>query len=389
MNHRNFRLYFIGHAISTLGTWVQQVALAWMIYRLTGSAALLGLSTCLALLPQLFLGPIAGAFIDRHDKRRLLVYSQSLMAMQAAVLSALALSGSITPLAIIGMSALHGVLNAVDTPLRQSLLSQLVDSRDDMANALALNASLFTSARFIGPPLAGLLLEFAGEGFCFAVNSVSFLVLIAAMLLVDLKTVSRSIGNISTLFCEGLRYVTATESVRRMLSGVLLVNVTVASYVVLLPLFAGDVFSGDAGTLGWLWGAAGLGSLLASVTLAKNKDVAQLPRLISISTLFCALALLVFSSSRNLPLSLITMVFLGFGVTVNNVGTNILLQTDTPESLRGRVVSLYTATRFGFDALGGLAAGGLATFVGAPATMAFAGAILSIYVVRMISLGRW
>ena len=311
------------------------------------------------------------------------------MAVQAAVLSALTLNGSITAPMIIGMSALLGVLNAFDTPLRQSLLSQLVGSREDMANALALNASLFTSARFLGPPLAGLLLELTGEGFCFAVNSLSFLVLIGAMSLVTLQSTSGISGSISTLFHEGLRYVTRTTTVRRRLAGVLLVNVTTASYVVLLPLFAGDIFSGDAGTLGWLWGAAGLGSLAASVTLAKNNDIAQLPRLISISTLLCALALLVFSASRNLPLSLTTMVFLGFGVTVNNVGTNILLQTEAPDQLRGRVVSLYTATRFGFDALGGLAAGVLATCIGAPATMAFAGAVLSIYVVRLVSMRRW
>src|SRR6218665_3994922 len=179
LRHRNFRLYFFGHSISTLGTWIQQVALAWLVYHLTNSAALLGITTCAALLPQLLVGPLAGAWIDRHDKRRLLILVEGLLGIQALVLALLTHTGHITPELLVAMAALLGVLNAVDTPLRQSLLSQFVDDRADLPNALALNAMLFTLSRFIGPPLAGLLLGFVSEAVCFALNAFSYLALMA------------------------------------------------------------------------------------------------------------------------------------------------------------------------------------------------------------------
>ncbi|KWR80616.1 MULTISPECIES: MFS transporter [Pseudomonas] len=379
LRHRNFRLYFAGHAVSTLGTWVQQVALAWLVYRLTGSAALLGITSCVALLPQLFIGPLAGAWIDRHDKRRLLLASQSLMALQAAALAGLTASGLITPALIVGMSALLGVLSAFDTPLRQSLLSRFVDDRADLPNALALNASLFTCSRFVGPPLAGLLLGLTSESLCFALNALSYLALVAGLLRVRLAPGVRASGSMGSVFREGLDYALRTPSVRRLMLGVLLVNLTASSYAALLPVFARDVFAGDARTLGWLWGAAGFGSLLSSLFLAQHQDPARLPRIILLSALASAGALLAFALSRNLPLSLAAMAVLGFGVTVNNVGTNIVIQSSAPEALRGRVVSIYTATRFGFDAIGGLLAGLLAARYGGPWAMAAAGALLLAY----------
>lgn len=379
LRHRNFRLYFAGHAISTLGTWIQQVALAWLVYRLTGSAALLGVTSCVALLPQLFIGPLAGAWIDRHDKRRLLLISQSLMAVQAAGLAALTAGGLITPALIVGMSTLLGVLSAFDTPLRQSLLSRFVDDRADLPNALALNASLFTCSRFVGPPLAGLLLGITSESLCFALNALSYLALVVGLLLVRLPPAIRASGSMGSVFREGLDYALRTPNVRGMMLGVLLVNLTASSYAALLPVFARDIFAGDARTLGWLWGAAGLGSLLSSLFLAHHQDPARLPRIILLSALASAGALLLFAISRNLPLSLLAMAALGFGVTVNNVGTNIVLQSSAPEELRGRVVSIYTATRFGFDAIGGLAAGLLAAHFGGPWAMAVAGVVLLAY----------
>ncbi|CDF83809.1 hypothetical protein PKB_2462 [Pseudomonas knackmussii B13] len=379
LRHRNFRLYFSGHAISTLGTWIQQVALAWLVYRLTGSAALLGITSCVALLPQLFIGPLAGSWIDRHDKRRLLLVSQSLMAVQAAGLAALTASGLITPALIVGMSALLGVLSAFDTPLRQSLLSRFVDDRADLPNALALNASLFTCSRFVGPPLAGLLLGLTNESLCFALNALSYLALVIGLLLVRLPPAIRASGSMGSVFREGLDYALRTPNVRGMMFGVLVVNVTASSYAALLPVFARDIFVGDARTLGWLWGAAGLGSLLSSLFLAQHQDPARLPRIILLSALASAGALLLFAASRHLPLSLLAMAALGFGVTVNNVGTNIVLQSSAPEALRGRVVSIYPATRFGFDAIGGLTAGLLAAHFGGPWAMAVAGVVLLAY----------
>lgn len=377
--HRNFRLYFIGHATSTLGTWVQMVALSWLIYRLTDSAALLGITTCASLLPQLFVGPIAGAWIDRHDKRRLLLFTQTLLGIQALLLALLTYSDHIGASLIVIMSFILGVLNAVDTPLRQSLLSRFVDNVEDLPNALALNATLFTCSRFIGPPLAGLLIGMTGEAVCFALNAMSYGALILGLLAVRISPGARANGSMRSVFREGLTYVFQTASVRRLVLGVLIVNVSASSYAVLLPVFARDIFSGDARTLGWLWGAAGFGSLLSTLLLAGHQSGEQLQRLIIATATISGIALLVFAASNHLELSLVAMAVLGFGVTINNVGTNILLQSQTPEVLRGRIVSIYTSTRFGFDAIGGLLAGLLAARIGGPLTMQISGALLLLY----------
>lgn len=379
LRHRNFRLYFTGHCISTLGTWIQQVALAWLVYRLTGSAALLGVTTCAALLPQLLVGPFAGAWIDRHDKRRLLIVVEGLLGLQALSLAALTASGMIGPTLLVAMAALLGVLNAVDTPLRQSLLSQFVDDRADLPNALALNAMLFTLSRFIGPPLAGLLLGFVSEAVCFALNAVSYLALMTGLLWVRMAPTPRAAGSFRNVFGEGLEYARRDPKIRLMILSVLALNLTASSYVVLLPVFAKDIFGGDATTLGWLWGAAGAGSLLSSIVLASHAGGNALSRLILRSSAACGLAMLVFAWSSHLPLSLAAMAVLGFGISCSNVGTNIILQSSAPEALRGRVVALYTSTRFGFDALGGLAAGLLASHLGAPPVLALGGTLLLGY----------
>lgn len=376
LRHRNFRLYFAGHSVSALGTWIQQVALAWLIYRLTDSAALLGITSCLALLPQLFIGPLAGAWIDRHDKRRLLLITQSLMAAQAAALAILTGSAIITPGMIVAMSALLGVLNAFDTPLRQSLLSNFVDDRSDLPNALALNATLFTCSRFVGPPLAGLLLGFTSESVCFSLNALSYLALVVNLLRARVEPTTRVSGSMGTVFREGFQYAFCTTNIRRLILSVLLVNLTASSYAAVLPVFARDVLSGDAQTLGWLWGAAGLGSLVSSLYLANHQDSARLPRALQSSAFISALGLLLLGFSQGLNIFLVAMFLLGAGVTVNNVGTNIILQSDAPDALRGRVVSLYTATRFGFDAIGGLLAGLIASQYGGPKAMAIAGVTL-------------
>jgi MFS family permease len=379
LRHRNFRRYFVGHAVSTLGTWIQQVALAWLVYRLTGSAALLGLTTCMALLPQLLVGPFAGAWIDRHDKRRLLILVESLLGVQALALALLTVGEWITPTLLVAMATLLGVLNALDTPLRQSLLSQFVDDRADLPNALALNAMLFTSSRFVGPPLAGLLLGVSSEALCFALNGASYLALVIGLLRIRIQPAAMALGSYRNLLGEGLRYALGSRQVRAMMFSVLAINLTASSYVVLLPVFAKDIFAGGATTLGWLWGAAGLGSLLSSLFLASRLKVDSLPKTILAASGATALALLAFAWSDLLALSLAAMAVIGAGITVSNVGTNIVLQSNAPEALRGRVVSLYTSIRFGFDALGGLLAGLLAGYLGAPPVMAAAGVALLLY----------
>ncbi len=388
LQYPNFRLYFAGQAVSILGSWVQQVALAWLIYRLTGSAALLGVTTFAALLPQLLVGPLAGAWIDRRDKRRLLILVQGILAVQALALAALTALELIGPALIVAMSLLLGVLNAFDTPLRQSLIGSFVGRREDLPNALALNAMLFNCARFVGPPLAGLLLAFSSEALCFALNGLSFLALMIGLALMRIEAPRRASGSMGQVFREGLEYVWRTQPVRLLIITLAMVNITASSYAVLLPVFARDIFGGDAQTLGWLWGAAGCGAFLSTLFLATRQALPGLVRIVLVGAVLSALSLLGFAVSGQLVPALLAMGLLGFGISVGNVGINMLLQSLAPEQLRGRVVSFFTSTRFGFDAIGGLLAGLLASWIGAPLTLALEGAVLLLFCLWLLGRRR-
>jgi MFS family permease len=370
LRHRNFRLYFLGQAVSVLGSWIQQVALSWLIYRLTGSVALLGVTTFAALLPILIVGPLAGAWIDRRDKRRLLILVQGLLALQAGSLALLTALDAIGPALIITMSVVLGVLNAFDTPLRQSQISVFVDRREDLPNALALNAMLFNSGRFIGPPLAGLLLGLSSEAACFALNALSFAALAIGVARIRVAPPPRAKGSMGEVFREGLRYVWTEYPARMQILILATVNITASSYAVLLPVFARDVFGGDARMLGWLWGAAGAGAFVGTIFLATRQRMKSLVKVVVGGAGISALALLAFSYNRNLPVALAAMGCIGFGISVCNAA---------PDHLRGRVVSFFSSTRFGFDAIGGLLAGLLAAQTGVQAAMVVEGVLLGAF----------
>lgn len=384
--HRNFRLYFAGQAFSILGSWIQQVALSWLVYRLTGSAALLGVTAFCGLIPQLLVGPLAGAWIDKQDKKKWLVIIQAMMAVQAFSLAGLAWADWVSTPFIVLMALLLGILSSFDSPLRQSLIGSFVGSRDDLPNALALNAMLFNAGRFIGPPIAGLLLGLTSEAFCFAINGFSFLALIAGVLFVRVTPPPRATGSVGEVFKEGMRYAWQTWRVRTLILTLMALNLTASSYAVLLPVFACDVFAGDATTLGWLWGAAGCGAFTSTVFLATRKTFSGLIAAVVSGVAISAVALLVFGSTTRLPLALAAMVALGFGISVCNVGINMILQSSAPEQLRGRIVSFFTSARFGFDALGGLLAGYVAVALGAGQTLLVEGAALTIFAIFLLTL---
>lgn len=388
LGHAHFRRYFAGQAVSILGSWIQQVAMAWLVYRITGSAALLGVTAFAALIPQLLIGPLAGAWVDKHDKRRALLWVQALLTTQALLLAWLTWMDWVSAWLLVAMSALMGVLNSFDTPLRQSLISAFVGRREDLPNALALNAMLFNSGRFIGPPIAGLLLANLSEAACFAVNALSFLALIAAVSSIRLHALPRAQGSMGDVFREGVVYAWHTWLVRMLILTLIALNLTASAYAVLLPVFARDVFAGDARTLGWLWGAAGCGAFLSTLYLATRQSMPGLVRSIVWGAAMSALALAVFGLTRQLPVALVAMVVLGFGISVSNVGINMLLQSTAPDRLRGRVVSFFTSARFGFDALGGLIAGVLATALGAGVTLALEGGVLLGFVLFLLSRRR-
>lgn len=384
LGYRNFRFYFLGQAVSILGSWIQQVALAWLVYRLTGSAALLGATAFCALIPQLLVGPLAGAWIDKQDKRKWLIAIQFLLALQAFVLAALTWSGQIGAGLIIGMSLALGILNSFDTPLRQSLISNFVGRRADLPNALALNAMLFNAGRFVGPPIAGLLVGLTSEAACFAINGGSFLALMAGLACIRVDATPRAKGSVGKVFREGLTYAWRTWTIRTLILTLIALNLTASAYAVLLPVFARDVFAGDATTLGWLWGAAGCGAFASTLFLATRKTAGLIVAVVA-GTALSGVALLAFGAAGRLPLALAAMVGLGFGISVSNVGINILLQNLAPDHLRGRIVSLFTASRFGFDAVGGLLAGVLASAIGAGATLVLEGVVLLGFVAFLLS----
>ena len=384
LEHRNFQLYFAGQTVSILGTWIQQVALSWLIFRLTGSSTLLGIVAFCSLAPQLIIGPLAGAWIDKQDKRKWLIGIQTLMAIQAFLLAILGWTALITPNLIISMALLLGMLNSFDSPLRQSLISNFIGHKDDLPNALALNGMLFNTGRFIGPPIAGLLVGLTSEPFCFALNGFSFLAMISAIHRVRSTPPVRATGSIGDVFRQGLQYAWQTKGVRLLIFIVSILNITASSYAVLLPVFAQNVFQGDSMTLGWLWGAAGSGALIATLFLATRNTTTSVFSGVLGGTGISACALLTFSTTSWLPLGLISMAALGLGLSICNIGINTLLQSTTPEQYRGRIVSFFTATRFGFDAVGGLLAGAIATYIGAGRTLQISGFMLLIFAVLLI-----
>lgn len=376
--HRNFQIYFAGQGVSTLGKWVQQVALAWLAYHLTGSAVLLGLITFLSLAPQLFIGPLAGAWIDRHDKRRLLINVQLLLIVQSLVLALATWQDWVDGPFIAVMALLLGLLNALETPLRQALIGSFVDDPADLPNALALNAMLINAARFVGPPLAGGLIALAGEAACFALTAVAFLALLGGLLKVPGGAGPKASGSTAQVFREGLAYMWQTRNVRQLLVNVIMVNLLASCYAALLPILAKSVFAGDARLLGWLWGAAGAGAFVATLVLAVGGALPRLRQFTDAGALLCAAALVGLWGAGALPLALVALGVLGFGITLSNVSTNMQLQSAAPSHLRGRVIAFYIAMRFGFEALGGMAAGLIAARWGAPATLGIAGVILVI-----------
>jgi len=378
LSHRNFQIYFVGQGVSTLGKWVQQVALAWLAYHLTGSAVLLGLITFLSLAPQLVIGPLAGAWIDRHDKRRLLIIVQMILIVQSLMLGVATWLGWVDGPFIAGMALLLGLLNALETPLRQALIGSFVDNPGDLPNALVLNAMLINAARFVGPPLAGALIAFAGEAACFLLTAVAFLALLGGLLKVRGTASPKAGGSTAQVFREGLDYMWQTRNVRQLLVNVIMINLLASCYAALLPILASAVFAGDARVLGWLWGAAGAGAFVATLVLAVGGALPRLRQFTEVGALSCGVALMGLWLAGELPLALLALAVLGFGITLSNVSTNMQLQSGAPSHLRGRVIAFYIAMRFGFEALGGMAAGLIAARWGAPEALGIAGAVLML-----------
>lgn len=377
LRHRNYRLFFGGQGISLVGTWMQQIALGWLVYRLTDSAFLLGLVGFSSQIPTFILASYAGVLADRFDKHRIIILTQTLAMIQAAILAVLTLTHSIQIWHIIFLSVFIGIVNAFDMPTRQAFVVDLVEDKIDLPNAIALNSSMFNTARLVGPMIAGVLISLLGEGLCFLINAISFIAVIVALLMMNIKNnvVSGEKKNVFNELLEGIKYSYTFKPIRVLLLLLALLNLTGSPFAVLMPVFAKDILKGNANTLGFLFGAVGIGALIGAIYLASRRNVLGLGRWIAISSIIFALGLILFSFSQNLIFSLMLMLFTGFGMMVQMASTNTLLQTLVDNDKRGRVMSLYVMAFVGTAPLGSLIAGILASKFGAPFTI-FSGAVV-------------
>jgi MFS family permease len=378
LRHRNFRLFFIGQGLSVLGTWLQQVAMGWLVYRLSGSAWLLGVVAFCNNVGILVLGNFAGVLADRSDRRRGLMITQSLMLAQAVILAVLTATGVVAVWHLIVLALWLGTCSAFDVPMRQSMYVHFVDDRADLPNAIALNSLLVNSARVVGPALAGVLLSITSEAACFALNALSFLAVIVALSRMRWSSDLRHGGSGAgwwASWMEGARYVSALPPVRAPLILVAILAWTIAPYSSLMPVYARDIYGGGPHTLGWMLSAAGAGALLSTGYLASRPSVRGLAGLIVKSAAVAGIGLAIFAYLRIYWLALVMMFCVGGGLILAAACTNTILQTIVEDRLRGRVAAFYTLAFLGVSPLGNLAAGALAGAVGTPMTFLFNGVL--------------
>jgi MFS family permease len=375
LRHRNFQLFFSGQLISLIGTWMQSIAQDWLVYRLTGSALLLGVVAFMGHIPVLILSPVTGIVADRFDRRRTIVLTQITSMMLALILAALTLTGIVRVWEILVLATLLGVVTAFDVPARQSFLMDMV-GREDLLNAIALNSSMFNAARMIGPAVAGVLVASIGEGWCFFANGVSYVAVIAGLLMMRLTSQMppQPAGSVIQHMTEGFRFARSTTPVRALLLLVGMVSLVGMPFTVLMPIFADRILHGGPQGLGLLMGATGVGALLGGLTLASKRSVQGLGRWVWTAAVGFGVSLILFSFSRHFWLSLALLMPAGFGMMVQMGATNTLLQVMAPDRLRGRVMALYSMMFIGMAPVGALLGGALASKIGAPWTVAIGGA---------------
>ena len=353
-----------------------RLATTWLVYRLTHSALLLGVVTFAGQIVSFALGPFAGVWVERLNRRRLLVWTQAAAAVQSLALGALTLARVITLREIIVLTVLQGLINAFDMPARQSFLVQMVGDQNDLSNAIAINSSMANGARLIGPAIAGMVISAAGEGWCFLVDGVSYFAVIASLLLMRITPVDgrRHTGGMVEQIREGWDYVRMFRPVRTVLLLFALISLMGYPYAVLLPVFAAQLLHGGADTLGWLTGASGVGALISALSLAVRRSVVGLTRMLQIAAAVLGGALILFGLSHTLWISLALMVFVGFGLMQAASASNTIIQSLVPEDKRARAMSYYAMAFFGAAPFGSLLAGALAGRIGAPLTVILTGA---------------
>jgi MFS family permease len=377
LRHRNYRLFFGGQGISLIGTWMTRVATGWLVYRLTGSAFLLGLVSFASQIPILFLGPFAGVWVDRLNRHRVLVVTQVLSMLESFALAGLALTHIITVPEIIWLNLFQGVINAFDMPARQAFVIEMVEEPQDLGNAIALNSSLVNAARLIGPSVAGLIIAAVGEGYCFLIDGISYMAVIASLLAMILVRPPGEHEHESVIaeLREGWDYVRGSHPIRSILLLLALISLVGMPYTALMPIFAGRILHGGAHTFGFLMAAIGVGALSGAITLAARKTVLGLGRLIPITCAGFGAGLIAFSASRWFWLSMLLLVGTGYCFMQELASSNTIVQTIVENRKRGRVMSFYAMAFQGVAPFGSLMAGAAAARIGAPETLAIGGGI--------------
>ena len=374
LRHRNFQLFFSGQLISLIGTWMQNIAQAWLVYRLTGSSLLLGIVGFAGQIPIFLFAPIGGLAADRWNRHHVVIGTQVASMILAFILAALTLFHVVQVWEIVVLAALLGVVNAFDVPARQSFLIEMV-VREDLMNAIALNSSMFNGARVIGPAIAGILVARIGEGWCFFANAASYIAVIIGLLMMKLgplRTASKDSSPFEHI-AEGFRFVQRTKPILALVLLIGLVSLVAVPYSVLMPIFADRVVHSGAHGLGILMGATGIGALLGALTLAIRRGVQGLGRVVGLSAGGFGVSLILFAFSRSLWLSVALLVPVGYGVMLQMSSSNTLIQAMVPDELRGRAMAMYTMMFMGMAPVGSLFAGALADKIGAPWTVAIGG----------------
>jgi MFS family permease len=376
LKHRNYKLFFSGQSISLVGTWMTRIATSWLVYRLTGSALLLGIVGFAGQIPSFILAPLAGVLVDRWNRHRLLIATQVLALLQSLAMAVLALAGIIKIWHVVVLSIFQGLINAFDMPARQAFVVEMVERREDLPNAIALNSSMVNAARLLGPSIGGVVIATVGEGWCFMLDSISYLAVIAS--LVAMRLTPRIIKQtkerrVLQQLREGWKYASGFAPIRKVLLMLALVSLVGMPYTVLMPLFANEILHGGPNTLGLLMAASGVGALFGALLLASRKSVLGLGKYIPLMAGAFGAGLIAFSFSRVMWLSMSLMVVTGFGFMIQMAASNTVLQTIVEEDKRGRVMSFYTMAFMGTAPFGSLLAGSVADRIGAPHTLMFGG----------------
>lgn len=386
---RNYRLYFIGQGISLIGTWMQNVALSWLVYRITGSVFLLGLIGFLSQIPAFVLAPITGVITDRYSRHRIMVFTQVAFLVQALGMAILVLLNIVDVWHIVVLSLVFGIISAFDSPARQSLVIDLIENPKDLGNAIGLNSAIFNGARLFGPAIAGITIALVGEGVCFLLNSLSFFAVIGALVMMKMPVRQKNskVSNLKDSFTEGLNYTFQSVPIRTLLIILAVLSLICYPFTVLLPAYAKEILKGSSDTLGFLMSSLGAGALIAAIYMAGRNSIIGLARIISIFSFLMGLSVMAIFFSDKLFPSLVILFISGLSMIMSTAAVNTMLQSILDEDKRGRVMSFYAMALMGTMPIGNLLAGIVANKIGIPYTLLLEG-LITIAAVAWFEINR-